>query len=971
MMTYFLNFLLDGNARRKLAMLFLMFSVSHSSIGSVISPTPQQVAAFKSMPVSEQKRLAKQLGVSWNAGIESATSRPVEIRDTIEPREIYDETANKPSMGVSSNINRLPALGGEGGVEEKDALDREGGSDNFKKEPLKRYGYDLFAGTPTTFAPATDIPVSSDYVVGPGDTVVVQLYGKDNATHELSVNREGVIAFPQLGPMNVSGMMFSELKAHVKNSVSQQMIGVRATVTMGALRSIRVFVLGEAFRPGSYTISALSTITNALLSSGGINKVGSLRNIQLKRKGKLVGKFDLYDLLLKGDTSKDQRLQPGDVIFIPPIGQTVGIGGEVKRPAIYELNARADQVTKSTVEDLVKLAGGLLPTAYLKASSINRINEQGIRTIVDVDLTQFSGKSRTVRDADVIHVSSVLDTLENVIVLKGHVKRPGTFAWKKGARVSDLLPSMHSLLPNADLTYALIRREKQPNHEIEILKVSVGAVINAPGSVADILLDPQDLLWVFDVGIQRIDILENINNQIEFQARSDRYASTATISGNVNLPGKYPIHMGMTVGGLLQAARSFMPGTDLDKAIFVHHLPVTGKINVELISLTGDSLAKMVSAKDELIVFSIEQSRAELMEPVIAQLQFQADKEDELKVVNVSGYVRSPGTYPLSAGMTVGDLIGLAGGFKEQAFGLGAEITRLDTDDKQYQVFQRLTLDLTAQQNGMSTILGSRDQLYIKRIPNWNEKETVSIKGEVNFPGVYPIYKGDTVSDLVSRAGGLTDYAEPYAAVFLRDSLKKREQEQLQRFKKQLERDVAELKLEAAQDITGPKESAAVGGTLLSQLSDAEAMGRLVIDLPRILAESNNTLRAFNIELKNKDQLIIPPKNPEVSVLGEIQFPTSHLYNRSSDVFDYIEISGGYSSRADESRIYIIRANGQVAAVDNGWFIKNNTEVGPGDTVIVPYDVYSVSPMVYWSGVSQILFQLATTVAALNTVGVF
>jgi len=952
MTTHVLNALFRVAVSKRLFVCFLFVLFGHSLSANAISPTPQQIEMFKQMPAAERNRLAKQFGVDLGGGAGRAVSVPVQALETVKPRKPAAVNDN----AIQDNANSQVVVS-ERKVEKVE-------------KALKQYGYDLFAGTPSTFAPATDIPVSSDYVVGPGDSVIVQLYGKDNATHELSVNREGVIAFPQLGPMHVSGMMFSELKAHIKNSVSQQMIGVKATVTMGALRSIRIFVLGEAYRPGSYTVSALSTITNALFSSGGVTKVGSLRHIQLKRKGKLVGEFDLYDLLLNGDTSKDQRLLPGDVIFIPPVGQTVGVAGEVKRPAIYELKARA---SGNTVNDLIQLAGGFLPTAYPSVSRIERIGSKGIRTVVDVNLTNANGKNSKVRDADVIQVFSVLDTVENTVVLKGHVKRPGGFAWKKGLRVSDLLPSIQNLLPNPDLNYALIKREKQPNRDIEVIKVDLGRAIQQPQSAANIRLKARDTLWVFDVGSKRGEVVAAINNQIKFQVKAGEYANTAIVKGNVYIPGEYPIYKGMTVAGLLQAARSYRPETDVNQVVLVHKMPVTGKTTVELISLTQGDLGKVILPKDELILFGLNENRAETLAFVIDRLRQQVDKKEDLNLISVSGYVKSPGTYPLTPQMNVKGLIAFAGGFKEQAFGLSAEITRLDIDENQFQIFERLDLDLTAKEGGANTLLASRDQLYIKRIPNWNEKETVSIKGEVNFPGVYPIYKGDTISDLVSRAGGLTEYAEPYAAIFLREGLRKREQEQLQRFKRQLERDVAELKLESSQGVNGKKESEAMGDTLLSQLVDAKATGRLVIDLPGLLENKTVVGRAvaFNIELKDKDQLIIPPKNPEVSVLGEIQFPTSHLYDKNSDVFDYIDISGGYSSRADDGRIYVIRANGQVTAVKNGWFVKRNLEVGPGDTVVVPYDIYSVSPMIYWTSVSQVLFQLATTVAALNAVGVF
>ena len=194
-------------------------------------------------------------------------------------------------------------------------------------EALKPFGYDLFEGAPSTFAPVSDIQVPKDYIVGPGDTLVVQLYGNDPHTYELTVERDGRINFPKIGPIMVSDMTFDAARETIEDRVGHQLIGTRVSVTMGDLRSIRVFVLGEAEKPGSYTVSGLSTMTNALFVSGGVKKIGSLRNIQLKRDGRLVSTLDLYDLLLHGDTSNDRQLLPGDVIFIPPIGKTVSVYG--------------------------------------------------------------------------------------------------------------------------------------------------------------------------------------------------------------------------------------------------------------------------------------------------------------------------------------------------------------------------------------------------------------------------------------------------------------------------------------------------------------------------------------------------------------------------------------------------------------------------------------------------------------------
>ena len=248
------------------------------------------------------------------------------------------------------------------------------------QKSLEQFGYDVFSEVPSTFAPVTNIPVPWDYIIGPGDTLVIQLYGKLNVEYTLVVTRDGRLLIPDLGPLQVAGLTFSEVKDKLINRFDQRIIGANASVTMGQLRSIQIYIFGDVVRPGFYTVSGLTTLMNALLVSGGVKRTGTLRSIQMKRKGRIVTVFDFYDVLLLGDTSKDHRLRHGDVIFVPPIGPTVGIGGEVQRPAIYELK------NEKTVKEVIDLSGGVLPTAALKEAHIERIQKGEFRTLIDLDL---------------------------------------------------------------------------------------------------------------------------------------------------------------------------------------------------------------------------------------------------------------------------------------------------------------------------------------------------------------------------------------------------------------------------------------------------------------------------------------------------------------------------------------------------------------------------------------------------------
>ncbi len=336
-------------------------------------------------------------------------------------------------------------------------------------EGLEHFGYDLFERDPTTFSPVTNVPVPADYVVGSGDQLQVQLYGSTNRTLTLTVDRDGRVNFPELGPINVAGERFSSVKDSLEQRVARQMIGVKASVSMGDTRAIRVFVLGEAQQPGSYTISGLGTMVSALYAAGGIKRIGSLRDIQLKRGGTLVRHLDLYDLLLRGDTADDAKLLPGDVVFIPPVGETASVEGEVRRPAIYEIHPGA------TVAELVKLAGGVTAEADSSQAQLTRIDEHGDRRVVAVNVAVSESAAQTLRNGDALRVSRLKPTLDSGVRIQGYVYTAGAVAWHQGMKLTDALQSVDDLRPDADLHYVLIRRELPPDRHIVAVSADFAA----------------------------------------------------------------------------------------------------------------------------------------------------------------------------------------------------------------------------------------------------------------------------------------------------------------------------------------------------------------------------------------------------------------------------------------------------------------------------------------------------------------
>lgn len=715
---------------------------------------------------------------------------------------------------------------------------------------LSPFGYELFRGPPSSFAPVTDIPVPSDYVIGPGDTVIVQLFGKDNSQNELTVTRDGALLFPGIGPISVTGLTFAQLQREIQTRVQRQLSGVTASVTLGRIRSIRVFVVGDAESPGSYVVSGMSTLTNALFASGGIRPIGSLRDIQLKRNGKAVSRLDLYDLLLRGNTAGDARLLPGDVIFVAPGGKRAGIAGQVRRPAIYELK------DERTVEDLIALAGGLLPAAFPQKVQIERIENNHRRILIDLDLTAPQAGKTPLEDGDVIRVLSVLDRVSHVVSLSGQVNRPGDYQWFPGMRLTDLIPALSDLQPRADARYLLLKRRDAVNRLVELRDADLIAALDAPEGAANIALQQEDDIHVF--------------------------------------------------------------------------------------------------ARDE--------DRATIIGPLLALAEVQSSPLRPRGTVTIEGMVHHPGEYPLSPDMKVSDLLRAAGGLTDRAYTLAMELTRHSVIDGERREMSRHNVDLAAVYAGdvsRDVPLAAYDQAVVRRIPSWDEAGTIELRGEVRFPGSYPVARGDKLSEVIRRAGGLTPEAYPRAAVFLRESVRTREQESLDQLALRLEHELALIKPEQ-------EEQASIEGQLLlKQLRGAKASGRMVIDLQRLLRDE----QGYDITVNSGDKLYIPQKPEEVTVVGEVYSPTSHLFNPKLGPKDYIRLSGNVTEGGNSGAIYVVHADGSVSPV-GGWF-SGRVAMGPGDTVVVPMKLDRLSKLKVITGITTVLYQIALSVAALDTAGVF
>nr|WP_275658971.1 SLBB domain-containing protein [Shewanella sp. Isolate11] len=892
-----------------------------------ITPSPQMIEQFKNLPASEQQRLAKQYGIDPSVlGGSNNSQQNLENPQLVQPRvtnEVVDHS--------------------------KDAENEFNFAQDKQKSELKRFGYELFQGEPTTFAPVSDVPVPSEYLVGPGDRIKVQLFGKESKEFDLMINRDGTIQFPDLGPIVVAGLSFAELRETLSQRIQKQMIGIESNITMGELRSIRIFIAGDAYKPGSYTVSSLSTITQALFVAGGVNEIGSLRDIQVKRNGKLVGSMDLYDLLMRGDASGDIRLRSGDVVFIPSVGGLVSIDGEVRRPAIYELKAN------ETVDDIVKMAAGVKPGSYPKSSSIERYNNNGLRGIVNVDLTSAAGKATKAQAGDFIRVKNASSRFEDAITVVGAVVRPGRYQWSEGQKISDLLPSIWGdLAISADLNYAIIIRELNRYGDIEVLQFAPAKAIGDKLVEQDLTLQPRDKLMFFnysDESVSRYELNKLVKERLEkiTSLTSDSLIGNDLFGAGFAELDKMKLLKRNNIAGIVVTESDDETETDVLK-----------QEESELVSSEVKKMLTNLFDDKELIKLSNVMGRNELLYPIIEKLTVQANAKSGAPVVAINGKVRHPGIYPLAKKAKISDLVLAAGGLLEGAYSARAELTSTVLEGE-YSTVKHTDINLKAALSGQvesNETLQSRDILTVMTTPDWQENKTVEIRGEVKFPGIYNIRRGEKLSDVIARAGGFTQYAFLPSSVFVRESVRQQEQIEIKKLADQLRRDIATRGVSKDGNVVNYSDAQ----LMLKDLENIKAVGRLVVDLPAISVG----IEQADLQLENQDILYVPSTKETISVMGEVQHAATHRFKEGLTFEQYLAMSGGVRKRADDDRTYIIKANGSVMMPSRSMWFSSAAELSPGDTIIVPLDTEYKDSLTLWTQVTGIIYNTAVAISAIS-----
>ncbi|TOG87012.1 OtnA protein [Vibrio parahaemolyticus] len=876
------------------------------------TPTPEQIKMFQNLPADQQQALASKYGFSIPSS-PSSNKSPYENPQLIKPRA--------ESIGaVSSNIEEQWLKKGE-------------------QEELKRFGLELFAGSPSTFAPLSDVPVPANYTVGAGDEIIVQLFGKENETYRLRVNRAGTINFPSLGPVNVAGMHFSDVRNSLTQRVKEQMIGVRSDISLGELRTMQVFVMGDAYKPGAYAVSALTTISQAIYYSGGFGESGALRDIQLKRDGKIIRKLDMYDLLLKGDASNDVRLLPDDVVLIGSVNDTVSIEGEINRPAIYEVKAG------ETYQQLIQMAGGFTANAHVEQLEIKRYASHGAREALTLDFNKTQDRQSKVKNGDAIKILKKSEELTRYVQIEGDVRHPGYVEWRNGLRVADLFKYVDSAFNStADVNYAVVVREINPQRDIEVFQLSLANAILSPGSQDNLQLQSRDRILVFNrfnnedldtlatqEAVSKAKTLEQAQEQAELEQQKEQEVMSSSVA------------VSHSANGTLNNQNTTEQAKPA-KIIF------RGK------EITEEDFEKLK-----------QNTRRTLLAPVLLQLQQQSRLGLAPQIAEVFGEVKHPGRYPITPRMTVSTLIEAAGGLTYNAFTINAELARTainSADERAYIDVERIDLRKAIQGSASDdAIIVGRDRLNILEKPNVKLQSTVTLQGEVRFPGTYTVRQGETLSELLERAGGLTEFAHPQGAIFTREALRLQEQKLLNQYAADMRAETAKKTFRADSNMGSVISDPDKTLKFVEEASRSKALGRMVVQLNRILKGE----RSADFMLEDGDFLFVPTFRNTVSIMGEVQVPITYLLDNKLDVDDYLNKAGGAKKQADEDRIFVVRADGSVYKPTSGyWFGNNHEELKAGDTIVVPIDTDYRDALSTWTAATQILYQTGVAINALK-----
>ena len=796
---------------------------------------------------------------------------------------------------------------------------------------LERFGIDVFRnGTGNLDQLPMDLPVGPEYVLGPGDGLSIELWGGVSQRLQRVVDRQGRVALPEVGAVEVSGRSLGDVQNLVQGVLRTQFRDVQADISLARLRTVRVYVVGDVERPGAYDISSLSTPLNALYIAGGPTSRGSLRILRHYRGKQLIEEIDVYDLLLHGIRSGVKGLQPGDTILVPPLGPEVTVEGMVRRPAIYEIANEKD------LAEVLELAGGVLQSGTLRHVDVERVQAHLSRTMLRLDIPEDNKQDSVakaledfqVQDGDKIKISPILPYADKTVYLDGHVFRPGKFAYQEGMKVTDVIRSYNDLLPEPYKRHAEIIRLNPPDYTPVVLAFNLEDAL--AGKDQDLVLKPFDTVRIF--------------GRFDFED-----PPVITVTGEVRDPGDHISNGAMYLRDAVYLAGGTTPDALLNDAQ-VFRKTEDGKLKVLSVNL-GGALAGDV--KDNILLAPKDR----------VFIHKNLSKVDP-PTVKIEGEVARPGKYPLGEGMTAADLVRVAGGFKRGAYTELADLTRYEVEYGTNVTGEHQTVPIAkalAGEPDSDMRLHDGDVLTIRQLAGWDDVgATITVKGEVLHAGTYGIKEGERLSSILARAGGFRGDAYPYGAIFERVQIRELEEKNRAELIRQVQDEGVTLKSAPSpdQDDKMVKEASLLQWkTTLERLENTPPAGRLVIHISTNVKHWANT--PADMQVRAGDVIYIPKKPNVVMVDGSVYNPTAATFKPGKSAGWYLQQAGGPTNMANKKAIFVIRADGSVVG-------GSKAEMRAGDMVVVPEKAFSGTSK--WKSTLQVA-QLVQSVAFAISLG--
>lgn len=777
---------------------------------------------------------------------------------------------------------------------------------------LKRFGSEVFEnGTRDPQLIPMDMPAGPDYVIGPGDGLSIDLWGGVSERLARTVDREGRVSLPEVGPLLVSGKSLADVQDELQRAMRTQFKDESADVSLSRLRTIRIYEVGDVVNPGAYDISSLSTPLNALFAAGGPTQQGSLRIVKHLRGTQLVEEVDLYDLLLSGVRSGTTALENGDTVLVPPIGPQVTVEGMVRRPAIYELK------DEKSLASVLELAGGLLPAATLQHIEVQRLVAHQKQTMLSLDIPSSDNDAEItkqldvfeVQDGDRIRIFPIAPYNQDAVFLEGHVLRPGRYSYRENMRVTDLFSSYKDLLPEPATSYGEIIRLNPPDYHPTVESFDLAQAITNPTTAP--VLQPMDTVRIFG----RYDF-EN--------------PPTVSVWGDVRNPGTFETSGQIHLSDAVHLAGGIGPDAKVEDAQVFRYLP-DGSSKIFSVNLT----AALAGSPTENILLD---SRDRLLVHKSPEAVLPA-------TVYVEGDVTKPGRYPLTNNMTVADLIHVGGGLKPSADTQTADLTHYNYagSDPSALGGQQQSISISAALAGNSAAnlaVHNGDVLTIRELPGWSDLgASITLKGEVKHPGTYGIRPGERLSSIIERAGGYQTDAYPYGAILQRVQVRQLEAEQQQdlilRVKNE-QSNIAAMPITDTNTTQAKQAALAQYQTTLTELTANPPAGRVDIRISDRVPRWKGT--ANDIEVRAGDTLTIPKRPSYVLVSGQVYNSAAVSYKPGKSAKWYLEQAGGPTTLADKKYIFVIRADGSVVGGKGSLLGGDplNAALRPGDTVVVP-----------------------------------